>query len=104
MRRSTLVAALSALLVLGSASTALAQGDRADSTEQVIVFSNELVPLTVYNDPQGCQRLPAISHVLVNETSRTVYLHADPFCLGPSLPIQPGYGAHTGQLSGSFSS
>lgn len=106
MRRSALIAALSAGLVLGSAGSALARNALDDSagTNQVTVFSSELIPLTVYPDPHGCQSLPAISHVLVNETSRTVYLHADPLCLTPGLPIRPGYGAHTGQLSGAFSS
>lgn len=61
-------------------------------------------PLKVYSDPQGCQQLPTVSHVLVDETSRTVRLYADPFCLTPGLPVSPGYGAHTGQFSGSFSS
>jgi hypothetical protein len=106
LRRTALIAALSAGLVLGSAGSALAQNvpdDRAD-TNQVIVFSSELTPLTVYPDPHGCQPLPTISHVLVNQTSRTVYVHADPFCLTPGLPIRPGYGAHTGQLSSAFSS
>ncbi|TWV58299.1 hypothetical protein FRZ03_00945 [Streptomyces misionensis] len=97
---------MSAGLLLGSANSALARtaaDDRA-GTEQVVVFSNELTPLTVYSDPHGCQPLPTISHVLVNETSRTVYLHADRFCLTPGVPVRPGYGAHTGQFSGAFSS
>ncbi|MGV9351925.1 hypothetical protein [Streptomyces misionensis] len=106
MRRSALLVALSAGLLLGSADSALARtaADDRVGAEQVVVFSNELTPLTVYSDPHGCQALPAVSHVLVNETSRTVHLHADPFCLTPGIPVRPGYGAHTGQFSGAFSS
>ncbi|RVU23677.1 hypothetical protein EOT10_16470 [Streptomyces antnestii] len=106
MRRSALLATLAAGLVLastGSAAAQNAQGSRAD-TDQVVVFSSELLPLTVYPDPHGCTALPTVSHVLNNQTSRTVYLHADPLCLTPGIPIQPGYGMHTGQVAGSFSS
>ncbi len=109
MRRSALTAALAAGLVFGAVGPALAHNAPDDSrdvpdTNQVVVFSNELVPLQAYPDPHGCHRLPAISHVLNNETSRTVYLHADPFCLTPGIPIRPGYGSHTTQVAGSFSS
>ncbi|KUO17376.1 hypothetical protein AQJ91_30820 [Streptomyces dysideae] len=73
------------------------------NTNQVVVFSSELLPLQAYPDPRGCQQLPTISHVLYNETSRVVLLHADPYCLTPGIAVQPGYGAHTSQASGSFS-
>jgi hypothetical protein len=101
-----LIAALSAGLVLGSATSALAQDtrDTGADTNQVVVFSSELTPLTVYQNPQGCQRLPVLSHTLHNQTSRPVQLHPDPLCLLPGITIQPGYGSHTGQFSGSFSS
>ncbi|MDT0461867.1 hypothetical protein [Streptomyces gibsoniae] len=109
MRRIALTAAMTAGLVLGAVGPALAHNGPADhrdapDTNQVVVFSNELVPLTVYPDPHGCRRLPVVSHVLDNETSRTVYLHADSLCLTPGIPIRPGYGMHTQQLFGSFSS
>jgi hypothetical protein len=109
MRRSALTAALTAGLVLGAVGPALAHNAPDDSrdvpsTNQVVVFTSELVPLQFYPDPHGCQPLPPLSHVVNNETPRTVYLHADPLCLTPGIPIRPGYGTHTTQVSGSFSS
>jgi hypothetical protein len=108
MRRGALTAALAAGLVLGAVGPALAQNAPDDNrdvpdTNQVVVFSSELVPLEAYPDPHGCQPLPAVSHVLNNETSRTVFLHADPYCLTPGFAVQPGYGSHTSQAFGSFS-
>ncbi|OIJ98447.1 hypothetical protein [Streptomyces colonosanans] len=106
MRRSALIAAVTSGLVLGAVGPALASVPDRDvpDTHQVVVFTNELVPLQAYPDPHGCQRLPALSHVLNNETSRYVYLHADLSCLTPGIPIRPGYGSHTTQAFGSFSS
>jgi len=109
MRRSALITTVTAGLVLGAVGPALASNTSAPhrdvpDTNQVVVFSNELVPLEAYPDPHGCQRLPALTHVLNNETSRNVYLHADAFCQSPGVLVRPGYGSHTTQRSGSFSS
>ncbi|MFF4762029.1 hypothetical protein [Streptomyces sp. NPDC001292] len=109
MRRTALTAALAAGVVFAGAGPAFAQnapGTVRDvpNTNQVVVFSNELLPLEAYQDPHGCHRLPTLSHVLNNETSRTVHLHADAYCMTPDVPILPGHGMHTTQLSGSFSS
>jgi len=71
---------------------------------QVIVFSHERKRVTVTTNPAGCTRLPALAHVLVNLTDRTVRLYADPLCLVPSAPfvtVRPGYGSHVSAV-GSF--
>ncbi|MBS2545297.1 hypothetical protein KGQ19_00295 [Catenulispora sp. NL8] len=58
------------------------------ATGSVVVFSTELQPLTVYTNPQGCQQLPTLAHVLDNETSSDIQVFADPFCAIPvTLPI-----------------
>ena len=71
-------------------------------------FSTELQPLTVYTNPQGCEQLPTLAHVLDNETSSDIQVFVDPFCTIPAtLPVSgigvlpAGYGTHiTG--AGSF--
>lgn len=73
------------------------------ATGDVTVFSTEFQPLAVYHDPTGCIKLPALAHVLVNQSSGDVRIYADPLCLTPSLTIHPGYGSHVAPGSGSFS-
>ncbi|QWF83839.1 hypothetical protein [Amycolatopsis sp. CA-230715] len=70
---------------------------------KVVVFETELNELTTYIDPEGCQKLPPLAHVLVNDTDSPVRIYADPFCLTPSLKVRPGYGSHVAPMSGSFS-
>lgn len=95
-----------ALAVLAAAAVAvgMAAAPAQASTGQVVVFSNEFQPLTVFQDPTGCHRLPITSHVLNNQTDKPVTVFLDPFCTIPSpLPvIQPGYGTHVSNV-GSFS-
>jgi hypothetical protein len=92
--------AASSVLLAGVAASGTAVA--ADSNE-VVVFRNEFVPLSVYQDPHGCQKLPVDAHVLTNRTDRPVTVYGDPFCLTPGLTVQPGYGAHVAPGSGSFS-
>lgn len=70
---------------------------------EVTVFSTEVSPLTVYENPAGCTKLPADGHVLVNRSDQPVTVYADPFCMTPGLTVLPGYGAHVAPGSGSFS-
>ncbi len=69
----------------------------------VVVFSTEAQPLDTYTDPVGCHQLPSLSHVLTNQTDRPVKVYGNPFCLGPSVAVQPGYGTHVPGGAGSFS-
>jgi hypothetical protein len=87
-----------ALLVTGSTVV-----PASASSGQVIVFQTEFTPLTTYANPEGCHRLPAAAHVLVNQSSAPVRIYADPLCLSPSATVAPGYGAHVSPSSGSFS-
>ncbi|WP_199573114.1 hypothetical protein [Streptomyces murinus] len=96
--KAVLVALVAVGAVLGL--TAPAQ---ADASGDVVVFSTEVQPLDVYHDPAGCQRLPALAHVLSNLSDQPVRIYANPFCLGPSLVVQPGYGTHVPGGAGSFS-
>jgi hypothetical protein len=91
----SLVAAGSVLGLAGAAQAA-ASGD-------VVVFSTEAQPLDIYRDPEGCRQLPTAAHVLSNLTDKPVKVYSNPFCLGPSLVVQPGYGTHVPGGAGSFS-
>ncbi|WP_370942337.1 hypothetical protein AB5J62_24815 [Amycolatopsis sp. cg5] len=73
------------------------------SLGKVTVFELETNKLTVYRNPDGCNKLPPAAHVLVNQTSDVVRIYGAPFCLGPSLPVSPDYGSHVAAGSGSFS-
>ncbi|WP_410586203.1 hypothetical protein [Amycolatopsis sp. lyj-23] len=79
-----------------------ASADPADGG-RVVVFSTEAQALDKWDDPAGCQRLPAAAHVLVNETDEVVNTYVDPFCATPSVAVQPGYGTHVAPGTGSFS-
>ncbi|MFF7789823.1 hypothetical protein [Streptomyces sp. NPDC007991] len=96
--KSLLVSLVAAGSVLG-----LAGGAQAAASGDVVVFSTELQPLDVYRDPEGCRQLPAAAHVLSNLTDQPVKIYSNPFCLGPSLVVQPGYGTHVPGGAGSFS-
>ncbi|MFD7711412.1 hypothetical protein ACFV6E_02755 [Streptomyces sp. NPDC059785] len=73
------------------------------STGKVYVFGTELEQVTTYENPSGCVKLPPTAHVLINETDAPVQIYGDPFCMTPSLSVQPGYGSHVASGSGSFS-
>lgn len=75
----------------------------AAANGEVTVFRTELSPLTVYENPDGCKKLPADGHVLVNQSDKPVTVYGDPFCVTPGLTVQPGHGAHVAPGSGSFS-
>ncbi|MFC8794470.1 hypothetical protein [Streptomyces cinereoruber] len=76
---------------------------QADAVGDVVVFSTEAQALDVYGDPSGRHRLPAVAHVLTNRTDKPVRIYGNPFCLGPSVAVQPGYGTHVPGGAGSFS-
>ncbi|MFF6900803.1 hypothetical protein [Streptomyces hydrogenans] len=95
--RAVLISLVAASAVLGLAGSAqAAAGD-------VVVFSTEVQPLDVHRDPVGCRQLPTVAHVLTNQTDRPVRVYGNPFCLGPSVVVQPGYGTHVPGGAGSFS-
>lgn len=101
MRRLVLALAAPAagiFAVLSAAGTASAAADG-----DVSVFRTEVSPLSVYQNPSGCTKLPADSHVLMNRSDKPVTIYADPFCGTPGLTIQPDHGAHVPPGSGSFS-
>ncbi|MFI1524216.1 hypothetical protein [Kitasatospora cineracea] len=99
--RAILVSLVAAGSVLGLAAPAPAAGGPA--VGDVVVFSTEAQPLDTYVDPAGCQQLPTLAHVLTNQTDRPVKVYGNPFCLGPSVVVQPGYGTHVPGGAGSFS-
>ncbi len=101
MFRRALTAAVTTGLVFGAAVPALAQN--ATDNDKVVVFTTEIDTLHTYTEPQGCHQLPLGAHTLNNQTSRTVYLYADPFCMIAGVPILPDHGMHTPPAGGSFS-
>ncbi|WP_240509850.1 hypothetical protein [Streptomyces malaysiense] len=90
-------------LAVAAATLGLAGSARAAASGDVVVFSTEVQPLDVYHDPAGCRRLPALAHVLSNLSDQPVRIYGNPFCLGPSLVVQPGFGTHVPGGAGSFS-
>lgn len=95
---------LTASVVAAASAMALFAATPAEaSSGRVTVFTTEVTPLKVYDDPSGCNALPPGAHVLTDETDSPVRVYADPFCLTPSLVVQPGYGTHVPPLAGSFS-
>lgn len=100
MRRLT---AVLVAVVSGLAVSILAGPPASAATGDVTVFSLETQPLDVFHDPAGCLKLPLAAHVLVNQTASEVEVYGDPFCLTPSLTVEPGYGSHVVPGSGSFS-
>ncbi|UED87366.1 hypothetical protein [Streptomyces profundus] len=97
--RSTLFSVTGALCLSAAVFTLPAHA----ATGEVSVFSTELSPVTTYQDPAGCQKLPLDAHVLTNNTDAPVRGYGDPFCLTPSLTVEPGYGSHVAPGTGSFS-
>jgi hypothetical protein len=90
---------LTAPVIAGSAAFA----EPAPATGRVVVFSTELQELDTWEDPGGCQKLPAAAHVLVNETDEVVNTYGDPLCMTPGVSVQPDYGTHVAPGTGSFS-
>ncbi|WP_042421426.1 hypothetical protein [Streptacidiphilus anmyonensis] len=107
MRRSATALVLT-LLTLSAACLAGAPAQAA--TGQVVVFSTELQPLDVYQNPTGCVKLPLLAHVLDNLTDQSIRVYADPNCTVPAtLPdangvgsLPPNHGSHVTGI-GSFS-
>ncbi|MFF9480633.1 hypothetical protein [Streptomyces sp. NPDC014733] len=98
--RAITVCLMAAAAALGAAGPASAAGQEPG---EVVVFSTEAQPLSVYRDPEGCQGLPTTAHVLSNLTDRPVKVYGNPFCLGPSVVVPPGHGTHVPGGAGSFS-
>lgn len=94
-----LLAATAAIAIVGIPAPAAS----AATSDQVLIFSTEFEPVTKYESPSGCHRAPATAHVLVNDTAGPVRVYGDPFCLTPSLVVQPGHGTHIPPGTGSFS-
>ena len=86
-------------VITGSAAFA----EPAAATGRVVVFSTELQELTTWEDPEGCRKLPAAAHVLINETDEVVTTYGDPLCLTPGASVPPEHGTHVAPGTGSFS-
>ncbi|MFF3246233.1 hypothetical protein ACFYWY_21440 [Streptomyces sp. NPDC002870] len=108
----SLAALAMAVLAIGAASTpagaatgeaiGAASTPAGAATGEAIVFGTEVEPVTTYEYPSGCYKLPLTAHVLVNKTGGPVRLCADPFCMTPILTVRSGYGSHVASGSGSF--
>ncbi|CAM3385175.1 MULTISPECIES: hypothetical protein [Streptomyces] len=61
-----------ALAVSGAvlAGMMMSGGTASAATGDVVVFQTELQPLTQYENPEGCHKLPAAAHVLTNRTDK----------------------------------
>ena len=100
MKRFTAVLSgtLTAAALLLSASPAAGA-----ATGEVVVFTAEVVPLTVHENPRGCYAVPEGAHVLANRADRPVWAYGAPACFGPPiLTVEPGWGAHVPPAGASF--
>jgi hypothetical protein len=103
MKKALASGAVIIFCALSIAAEPIASADPGTATGRVVVFSTELQELDIVENPDGCRRLPDAAHVLINETDQVVTTYGDPLCMTPSLPVQPGYGAHVAPGTGSFS-
>lgn len=93
------VALIAASTSLAAAAPAIAESN----TGKIIVFSTDFTEAAIWEDPDGCVKLPVDAHVLINQTDKDVLIYGDPFCLTPGLTVAAGYGSHVAPGSGSFS-
>ena len=91
-----------AVALLTAAGLLVPPATASAATGEVTVFELETVPLTVWTNPVGCVKLPLAAHVLTNQTDGPVRIYADPFCLTPSLTVEPDHGSPVAPGSGSF--
>lgn len=95
----TLTLAAAAVLTAGAA-----PASAAPSTGRVVAFIGDFLPVQVWEDPSGCNTLPAATHVVFNETDRTIIVYSDPLCLFPLEPmarLEAGHSTHVSAV-GSF--
>ncbi|WP_410673669.1 hypothetical protein [Amycolatopsis sp. cmx-4-68] len=100
MKRFTAVlsATLTATALLVPASPAAGA-----ATGEVVVFTTEVVPLDVHENPRGCYALPEGAHVLANRTDRPVRVYGAPECFGPPLlTVEANRGSHVPPAGASF--
>lgn len=100
--RKFLVAGVVAIAAITTVGAGAATAEPAP-TGKVTVFSHEFSKVTEWENPSGCQKLPMDAHVLVNDTDKPVRTFMDPFCLAPTLTVEPAHGAHVMPGTGSFS-
>jgi hypothetical protein len=98
--RKTIVSVFAAAAVFGLAGATPAFA--AQGVNEVVVFSDELTPLQVYENPTGCVQLPTTATQLNNQTDQVVTLYGDPFCMTPGITVQPGHGARLAPGTGAF--
>ncbi|MEV6824963.1 hypothetical protein [Amycolatopsis sp. NPDC051102] len=103
MRKLPSLAAAIVLCTVPVFAGPMAFAEPTTANGRVVVFSTELQELDRWEDPAGCQKLPAAAHVLINETDEVVNTYSDPLCLTPSVSVQPEYGTHVAPGTGSFS-
>lgn len=103
MKKPLALAAAIVLCIVSGFAGSTAFAESATPTGRVVVFSTELQEIDTWEAPEGCQRLPAAAHVLINETDEVVNTYGDPLCMTPSASVQPEYGTHVAPGTGSFS-
>ena len=94
LRKAT---AIAVTVLAATAAPAAASTSHGDG--QVLVYSIDFTPFDVYTKP-GCHQLLPTAHVVLNNSSRPIHIYAAPACIGLSVPLQPGTGAHTAQILG----
>ena len=94
LRVLTACFALIASAILAASATSPDDAVAQQPAEQVIVFENELTPLTSFDDIESCNNAPPLAHTIMNLTTRPITLYQDPVCGVPLVELQPNFGSH----------
>ena len=85
---------LIASTILAASATSPDDAVAQELAERVIVFENELTPLTAFDDVESCNNAPPLAHTIMNLTSRPITLYLDDICGVPLVELQPNFGSH----------
>lgn len=100
----TLTLTTAAILTTPATPTATATTPTTPANGQVVAFIGDFLPTKTWENPTGCHPLPPATHVIFNETNRTIEVFADPMCLIPLEPLTrlpPARSTHVSSV-GSF--
>ncbi len=96
--------AYAVLLTSITAGLLVVSAPHASATEgRVLVFTTEISKATVYENPTGCTVFPPAAHIVVNQTNTPIKIYAGPSCIGPSIPVESGWGGHISPVPGTNS-
>jgi len=67
--------------------TAVVPAAATPATGRVVAFVADLLPVTTFENPSGCNQFPLGAHIVFNETDGPIEVFADPECFVPLEPL-----------------